>query len=91
MRPWMLLTWYSVIVILPLCLVTHAGVFQTGMPRAAAIVVGAAALAVLLLQFLSSGRYDLFSGNAGIDRTMRFISSQGAQCSFWHSSIQSRF
>jgi predicted ferric reductase len=72
MRPCMLLTWYSVIVILPLALVTHAGVFQAGMPRAAAIVVGAAALAVLLLQFLSSGRYDLFSGNAGIDRTMRF-------------------
>jgi len=67
-----LLVAYVLTGLLPLVFIAwqyHAG---ASMLREAAIATGVLALALLLLQFVSSGRYETLSRRAGIDRTMRF-------------------
>lgn len=71
LHPGALLVVYGALAALPAALLVHAGVWGGGAARAAAILCGALALALLLMQFLSSGRYETVSGRAGIDRVMR--------------------
>jgi predicted ferric reductase len=63
---------YVAIGVLPLAAMAVYGVENLVSARVLAIATGILALALLLMQFVSSGRYERLSGRAGIDRTMRF-------------------
>jgi len=63
---------YAILVLLPLAFAAAEGWSGSGLLREAAAATGLVALAMLLLQFVSSGRFERLSGRAGIDRTMRF-------------------
>jgi predicted ferric reductase len=56
----------------PLLLAAHGQARERGAVAELAVGAGLLALAMLLMQFISSGRYEKVSGRAGIDATMRF-------------------
>ena len=55
----------------PLSLAALSGEPPEALPREAGIGLGLAGLALMLLQFGHSGRFETYSGRIGIDRTMR--------------------
>ena len=57
---------------LPMLAAVATGVEPVGVPSEFVTALGLTAAALLLLQFLSSGRYENISGRIGIDRTMGF-------------------
>jgi predicted ferric reductase len=57
---------------LPMLAAVATGVEPASVPREFGTALGLTAAALLLLQFLSSGRYENISGRIGIDRTMGF-------------------
>jgi predicted ferric reductase len=63
---------YAILALLPVAIGTLEGTSGGGLVRELAAATGLVALAMLLLQFVSSGRYEWLSGRAGIDHTMRF-------------------
>ncbi|MGD9954238.1 MAG: ferric reductase-like transmembrane domain-containing protein [Burkholderiales bacterium] len=63
---------YAILALLPLVIGALEGLSGSGLVRELAAATGLVALAMLLLQFISSGRYEWLSGRAGIDHTMRF-------------------
>ncbi len=72
MPPVALITAYVLLAALPVLL---AASFADRVPsplRAAAIALGLIGFAMLLLQFISSGRFETLSGKVGINRAMRF-------------------
>lgn len=71
LKPIVLLAIYGAVALLPLALAAMAGASAMSL-RELSIGTGLVALALLLAQFVSSGRYEALSGRAGIDRTMRF-------------------
>jgi predicted ferric reductase len=56
----------------PMFAAVLTGIEATGAPSEFATALGLTAAALLLLQFLSSGRFESISGRMGIDRTMGF-------------------
>src|SRR5690606_37405042 len=71
-HPRILLVLYGALSALPLLAVVSDTEAWSDVPTARALGTGLLALAMLLLQFVSSGRYETLSRQAGIDRTMRF-------------------
>jgi predicted ferric reductase len=63
---------YAILALLPVAIAALEGASGSGLVRELAAGTGLVALAMLLLQFISSGRYEWLSGRAGIDHTMRF-------------------
>lgn len=72
MPPALLIALYAILALLPVGIGLAEGASGSGLVRELAAWTGLVALAMLLLQFVSSGRYEWLSGRAGIDRTMRF-------------------
>jgi len=70
--PWPVLALYVLFVVAPLVIAAFGAARERGFVTELAIGAGLVALAMLLLQFISSGRHERISGGAGIDRTMRF-------------------
>jgi predicted ferric reductase len=70
--PAVLVALYCVVGLLPLAFVVGEGGSYAGIMRMAVLGSGMVAAALLLMQFMSSGRYEVLSGAAGIDRMMRF-------------------
>lgn len=70
--PWRALLLYLLVAIAPLVIVASGAARERGFAAEFAIGAGLAALSMLLLQFISSGRHERVSGGAGIDRTLRF-------------------
>jgi predicted ferric reductase len=67
-----LIAGYALLALLPVAIAALEGASGSGLVRELAAGTGLVALAMLLLQFVSSGRYEWLSGRAGIDHTMRF-------------------
>jgi predicted ferric reductase len=72
MRPAALIALYIAIVIAPVAIAAALMPRESEFLRELSIGAGIAAYAMLLLQFVSSGRYETMSGRVGIDITMRF-------------------
>jgi len=72
MPPALLVALYAILGLLPVAIAAAQGASGSGLARELAAGTGLVALAMLLLQFISSGRYEWLSGRAGIDHTMRF-------------------
>lgn len=72
LSPSALLALYVLLVILPLGLATLSTDREEAFSRELCIGIGMAAFAMLLLQFVLSGRFEFLSGRSGIDLTMRF-------------------
>ncbi len=72
MHPIALIILYVALALTPLALAAGIGVRESDSLRELATGLGLVAFAMLLMQFVSSGRYEHLSGTAGIDRTMRF-------------------
>ncbi len=72
MPPAALITTYIALAALPLVLAAGFAERLPGSLRAVAIGLGLAGFAMLLLQFMSSGRFETLSGKVGINRAMRF-------------------
>jgi predicted ferric reductase len=72
LNPRALLLVYVLIALVPVSLLFGEEARGTATIRLLALGTGLAALALLFMQFVSSGRYAVLSGRAGIDRTMRF-------------------
>ncbi len=70
--PWVLACLYGLIALAPLALAAATGARQRSVAGEFAVGMGLVALAMLLMQFISSGRYERVSGRAGMDRTLRF-------------------
>jgi predicted ferric reductase len=71
-HPGALMAAYVLLGVLPLFFMAWQYDSDARVVREVAIAAGLLALALLLLQFVSSGRYETLSRRAGIDRTMRF-------------------
>jgi predicted ferric reductase len=67
-----LLAGYLALVLAPLGLAALSGTAARSAIRELGLGAGLVAYAMLLLQFISSGRFEALSGRTGIDRTMRF-------------------
>lgn len=72
MRPLTLITLYVVLALLPLALATGLVETMSQPTRLFATVSGLVGFAMLLMQFISSGRFESLSRRVGINRTMRF-------------------
>lgn len=70
--PWMLTCTYVLVALAPLALAAATGGRERSVAGEFAVGMGLVALAMLLMQFISSGRYERVSGRAGLDRTLRF-------------------
>lgn len=71
LAPWPLALLAATLLSAPTVIGVALQVESLDLPRALAIGAGLLALALLLSQFLSSGRFERVSGRTGIDRTMR--------------------
>ncbi len=69
---WQALALYVFAATAPLLIAALAEARERDFAAELAVGAGLVALAMLLLQFISSGRYERISGGAGIDRTLRF-------------------
>lgn len=72
MQPVALITLYAVLAAAPVVLAALFAEGEFSSLRALATGIGLAAFAMLLMQFISSGRVERICGQAGINRTMRF-------------------
>ncbi len=72
MRPVTLIILYIVLAAAPVALALIQPESDFASLRAVAAVLGLAAFAMLLMQFISSGRLEWLSGRVGINRIMRF-------------------
>lgn len=72
MRPATLIILYLVLALMPLVLATGLMDGLSNPKRFLATSLGLVAFAMLLLQFVSSGRFESLSSKVGINRTMRF-------------------
>ncbi len=72
MHPVVLSVLYLAILLAPLGLSAALMPRESDVLRELGIGAGLVAYSMLLMQFISSGRYEAMSGEAGIDRTMRF-------------------
>ena len=72
MRPATLIIFYLVLALAPLLLATGLMEGLSNPKRLLATALGLVAFAMLLLQFVSSGRFESLSSKVGINRTMRF-------------------
>jgi predicted ferric reductase len=72
MHPGIWLVIYAAIAVAPLAYMAAVGTYDMGVLRVLAISTGIVGLALALMQFVTSGRFERLSGRAGIDRTMRF-------------------
>jgi len=70
--PWQVLALYVFLVAAPLLIAAFSVARERGFAAELAVGTGLVALAMLLLQFISSGRHERVSGGIGIDRTLRF-------------------
>lgn len=70
--PWLLAFIYVLVAMAPLALGAAIGSRERSVAGELAVGLGLVALAMLLMQFISSGRYERVSGRAGMDRTLRF-------------------
>jgi predicted ferric reductase len=72
LHPAFLLVLYGALALAPLALAAWSGPRENDFLAELGIGVALVAYAMLLLQFISSGRFERLSGRVGIDRTMRF-------------------
>jgi predicted ferric reductase len=72
MPPAALITGYLALTVLPLVLAVAFAERLPGPLRAGGIALGLIGFAMLLLQFVSSGRFEALSSKIGINHTMRF-------------------
>ena len=72
MRPATLIVVYVLLTLAPVCLALLQAGEEFASLRTLASGLGLAAFAMLLMQFVSSGRFERLSGKAGINRIMRF-------------------
>ncbi|HEU5284302.1 MAG TPA: ferredoxin reductase family protein [Burkholderiales bacterium] len=70
--PAVLLVLYGTLALVPLALAAWSGPRENDFLAELGIGAALVAYAMLLLQFISSGRFERLSGRVGIDRTMRF-------------------
>lgn len=63
---------YVLAALSPMFAAVATGIEPAGAPSEFATALGLTSAALLLLQFLSSGRFESISGHIGIDRTMGF-------------------
>jgi len=70
--PWLLVLLYALIAIAPLFIAALVRGRERDVQGELAVGAGLVALAMLLVQFISSGRFEGISGRAGIDSTLRF-------------------
>ena len=72
MHPSALPVLYTAVALCPLALVAWSGARQYDALAELGVGMALVAYAMLLLQFIASGRFERLSGRVGIDRTMRF-------------------
>lgn len=70
--PWLLVLLYALLGVAPLIIAAALHGRERDVQGELAVGAGLVALAMLLVQFISSGRFEGISGRAGIDRTLRF-------------------